>query len=717
MLHSGPEPAADKLRDSRYRGVREVKRSSKSKTGRVRTSEQAAKALLPALAVVGGSLVALPAHALELGDLQVHSSLGQPLRASIAYALAPNEIVSDTCVSVQQVMSADRLPSVGKASLIVTNGVIAITGSRVVQEPLMSMRVTVDCPYTPHISREYTLFVDPVAFQPATDAQPAPQPQAAAAPVPARHNAPAARAAARHAPIGAATRYRVRVGDSLSEIAARIENRPVGLWPAVTAIFEANPDAFLDNDPNKLKAGSWLDIPDFGAGTPPVVAERVRNAPAPVSEVTQTGTAYEPATGMPAESAPAPDLRPAEPTTVSPAAAAAAGTAESPATVAPAETPARGAAEAADSPFVDLQPGDVIREPASKAAATGAGDRTTIPDTSLEGPRTTSSSPNGPVAVIRPASDSTARSTHWLVWLIGGGIALIAGLLAFGRFRDRFGSSPMSAASPHPLRRHSDGDTQRVEAIPEVHADADVVTIDDDSPTAENLALDADLEIGTGLREGTDVDIAQDFAFASTTALDLELPEEMSSGGDESRLTDVLPPLHAGDLETILESEVLPGEADDYDMSVIMDATKVPLPEDITERDLEAVALPADDETLITDDYTVSQEVDYKILEQDYEDEMTATQALNAEISRAAEELAARMEEDSDTTGISMASVHELDVTAQLRSGNDDDIGDLDDTGINEQTVSLEAGDKTVEMNAGEKDKTAEMPIKKRRGA
>jgi hypothetical protein len=75
------------------------------------------------------------------------------------------------------------------------------------------------------------------------------------------------------------------------------------------------------------------------------------------------------------------------------------------------------------------------------------------------------------------------------------------------------------------------------------------------------------------------------------------------------------------------------------------------------------------------------------------------------------------MEEDPDSADISMASVHELDVTAQLRSGNDDDVGDLDDTGINEQTVSLEAEDKTVEMNAGEKDKTAEMPIKKRRGA
>jgi hypothetical protein len=690
-----------------------VKRTSKSKAGHVRKSEQAARALLPALAVVGGSLVALPAYALELGNLKVHSSLGQPLRASIAYALAPNEIVSDTCVSVQQVMSADRLPSVGKASLIVSDGVIAITGSRVVQEPLMSMRVTIDCPYTPHISREYTLFVDPVSFRPASDADETPGMQAATAPPErARSSTPVPRPAARREPIGASTRYRVRVGDSLSEIAQRIENRPVGLWPAVTAIFEANPDAFIDNDPNKLKAGSWLDIPDFGAGKAPVVAERVASPSAPASEVTHTGTAYEPGDGMPAVSIEEADLAPAIPATETASGEVVPGTAE-PAPVAASTESATPSAEATDNPFVDMEPGDVVHGSDSKANAAGVEDRTTIPDTSLEGPQTTSSTANVPVAVIRPPSESAAKPTHWLVWLIGGGIALIGSLLLFGRFRDRFGSSP-AAASPHPLRRHTDADTQRVEAL--AHDDA---VIADDSPTAENLALDADLEIGTGLSEGTDVDIAQDFAFASTTALDLELPEEMSSGGDESRLTDVLPPLHASDMETILESEVLPGDADDYDMSVIMDATKVPLPEDITERDLEAVALPSDDEALITDDYTVSQEVDYKILEQDYEDEMTATQALNAEIARAAEDLAARMEgdTDSDSTEISMASVHELDVTAQLRGGNDDDVGDLDDTGINEQTVSLDAEDKTVEMDAGAKDKTAEMPVKKRRGA
>ncbi|MDH3812406.1 MAG: hypothetical protein OEU60_11930, partial [Gammaproteobacteria bacterium] len=45
------------------------------------------RALLP-LVAIGGGLAVTPAMALELGELTVQSSLGQPLRASIAYALA-----------------------------------------------------------------------------------------------------------------------------------------------------------------------------------------------------------------------------------------------------------------------------------------------------------------------------------------------------------------------------------------------------------------------------------------------------------------------------------------------------------------------------------------------------------------------------------------------------------------------------------------------------
>jgi len=141
---------------------------------------------------------------------------------------------------------------------------------------------------------------------------------------------------------------------------------------------------------------------------------------------------------------------------------------------------------------------------------------------------------------------------------------------------------------------------------------------------------------------------------------------------------------------------------DDYDMSVIVDATKMPQPEDVTERDLKAVEVATGDETVESENYTISKEVDFDVVEQDYEDELTATQALNEEIARAATELATRMEDSSDdeTSALPLATVTELDITAQMPAQNDD-ISDLDDTGINEAvTVNTSADDATVEMPA-----------------
>ncbi|MDH3664625.1 MAG: hypothetical protein OEU92_32195, partial [Alphaproteobacteria bacterium] len=200
-------------------------------------------------------------------------------------------------------------------------------------------------------------------------------------------------------------------------------------------------------------------------------------------------------------------------------------------------------------------------------------------------------------------------------------------LLLGGRIRSHFGSSPIAPAEPK--RDVAEHNTETVAAPGDID-----IEIDDDSPTAENPALDADLLAGTGLKENNDVDVGQDFGFAATTDLDLELPEEMSSGV-ESPETDILPPLHADD--------------DDYDLSVIVDATNMPNPEDATERDLEAVEVADNDETLIGNDYTVSKEVDYKIVEQDYEDEMTATQALNEEILNATMQAAANEPPEDDT--------------------------------------------------------------------
>ena len=610
---------------------------------------------------MGGSLALTPASALELGEVKVHSTLGQPLRASIAYALGPNEAISDTCVTLQPAMGNSGLPSMHRGSMIVADGVIAITGSSIVREPLMTMRVNIRCQYTPQLTREYMMFIDPAGTTPQAIAAPtadrvASQPRLSAPPV---TQAPAAvrRRPVNVAPIGDATRYQVQPGDSLSEIAQRVENRPAGVWKTVNTIFDMNPDAFIDNDPNKLKAGSWLSIPSFGA-----------NAPAPVADVTEPqATPVEPAGDSTAYELVDASAEPVQET------------------------------EVATSPLADLQPGDVIIDGNNSfVAPVGAASSETvvIPDTQLEGPEITSSSPNVPVAIIRPAVASEPTTTNWLLWLGGGGVAIILAMLLFGRaFRGRFGSAPIAPAIPQ--RRQTDGDTQRIEAIGDID-----IEIADDAPTGENLVLDADLIIGTGLQDGTDVDVAQDFGFAATTHLDLELPEEMSSGG-EMPSTDIIPPLKTDEF-SILESEVLP-EEDDYDMSVIVDATQMPHPDDITERDLEAIQVETNDDTLITDDYTVSQEVDYKVLEQDYEDELTATQALNAEILKAAEDIAVHMENEAgdETAEMPLATVHELDVTVQLPAKNPKEIGDDDDTGVN-PTVNMEGDDNTTEMPKGD---------------
>jgi len=470
------------------------------------------------------------------------------------------------------------------------------------------------------------------------------------------------------------TRIQVQPGETLSEIATRIRNRPVGLWPAVNAIFAANPDAFIDNDPNKLKAGSWLTIPSFD-GTETVIVD---TAPADTA-ATETTTAgvvdtvdggvYEP-----------PVLEEIlEPEVAS--------------TVEPESTN-------------ELRPGDVILDsnnPYVEPAATPT-ETVVIPDTQLPGPETASTSPNVPTAIV--STGTRSESTSWYTWLIGGGLAIIAILVLFGRrIRERYESTP-TGTGPGATPAREDAETIEAPAV---------YDIDDDSPTEENLALDADLVLGTGLAEGTDMDVAQDFGFASTTELDIELPFEPEEPVADSE-TDVIPAPSSANLESILESEVLP-EDDDYDMSVIVDATQMPRPEDVTERDLKAVPVGSADETLISDNYTISKEVDYDILEQDYQEELSATQALNEEISRAAAELSQNLDEtvgDDETSAMPLASVTELDVTAQLPVQEEETAEmkvshDPNDTAA--VTVNLPTDDETAEMPVANDDDTAEMEV------
>ena len=221
------------------------------------------------------------------------------------------------------------------------------------------------------------------------------------------------------------------------------------------------------------------------------------------------------------------------------------------------------------------------------------------------------------------------------------------------------------------------------------------------------MTLDADLEIGTGLENSLNIDVAQDFGYEVSTHLDLELPEEPDE--EEAPATEIIAPL-AVDEDSILESEMLPND-DDYDMSVILDATKMPQNDEATERDLRAVVVESDDDSLISNDYTVSKELEYDILEQDYEDELTATQALNLEVQKAAAEVVAGMHKDiapeDETSELPLASVTELEITIKMPAA-DDESSDADYTGVTEEMVAEE---KTVEMPAAGGDETVEMTI------
>ncbi len=672
---------------------------------------------MPALMAVGSAcgMMAVPASALELGDLKINSSLGQPLRASIAYALNPHEELYDFCIYLRPGLAPNGLPVLSRASVSIADGMILLTGSRAIREPLLTMQVSIDCPYTAHLSREYTLMLNPptpVIREGPIVVEPSAATETRAATAATETSKPRPPIESRRnidrSPISESSRYLVKRGDSLSDIASRISERSIALWPAVDRIFAANPDAFMDSDMNRLKAGSWLEIPDLSAAAQePMTTEidpTVASAPASDAGDFTAYTGYEATSGAVTEESPVPaDEAPAPAVT----------------DVADTEEPSVSESDPSISDFARLQPGDVVvgNDSLFVSPIGSEADGTTsidIPDTEIVEPTVQPIVEPAvqPVAVVNTSNSSdtggnTSGSRSWFIWLGGTGLALILGLLLFGqRFRERFGSVAVGAASePLPNRRRTDSSTQTADAV----ADVDF-QVPDASPHSLSMMLDADFDDGSGLHDTSDMDVAQDFGFSASDTfneeLDMELPEA-AEGEDESPATDIIPPLGREDEYSILDSEIPPSEDDSqYDLSMILDMTKQDVIEpNATEKDLQAVQVESEGEPK-SDDPTLSQDVDYNILEQDYEDEFTATQALNAEIEKAAAELADRM--DINATG---------EMTAKLpenTKAQNDDINDLDHTGSDEDVTAelLGADDEvTVDMPASDHDVTVDMEV------
>jgi pilus assembly protein FimV len=255
--------------------------SSSIYAGRFALSAVAAAALMAASS----------AWALGLGRLAVQSALGEPLRAeidvtsltsdeagSLRVRVAPSEAYRAAGVDYNPVLPGTQVTLARRAD---GRPYLRLVSDRVVQEPFVDVILELTWA-SGRLTREYTLLFDPPTVARAAPPAPAPvAPSIAAAPAP-RPAAPppAPRAEAPAPPPPAATppvarapapaprpageqvdSYEVRRGDTLTRIANRTLRPGVSLDQMLVALFRANPQAFMDDNMNRLRAGAVLQVP------------------------------------------------------------------------------------------------------------------------------------------------------------------------------------------------------------------------------------------------------------------------------------------------------------------------------------------------------------------------------------------------------------------------------------------------------------------------
>jgi len=261
-----------------------------------RNSTISGRFALTGVAAAALLLAAQGAWALGLGRLQVQSSLGETLRAEIdVTSLSPEEagnlqvkVASPDAYKAAGVDYNAVLPATKVSLERRADGrpYLKLTSDRGVQEPFVDVILEINWS-TGRLTREYTLLFDPPATarapSPSTApamaaASPAPAPQARPAPARVPSTEPAATAAKAPEPRAAATQraaaapatkagpesgdeYRVRQGDTLSKIAGRTQRSGVSLDQMLVALYRANPQAFMDNNMNRLKSGVVLAVP------------------------------------------------------------------------------------------------------------------------------------------------------------------------------------------------------------------------------------------------------------------------------------------------------------------------------------------------------------------------------------------------------------------------------------------------------------------------
>ncbi|CAN7311649.1 FimV/HubP family polar landmark protein [Acidovorax sp. Leaf78] len=262
--------------------------------------------VLAAAAVASAGFYATDASALALGRITVQSALGEPLRAEIdlpQITPAEAESLRATTASpdVFRAQGMEYTQSMNNLQIQLQRrpdgtAVLRLSSDRAVNEPFLDLVLDANWG-SGRIVRSYTMLFDPPAMRrpapsvtaspqisaPAAQSAPAvrapvtprvTEPSTAAAPP-----APRPAAAPRTAPADGVT---VQSGDTAGRLANAYRPSGVSLDQMLVAMMRANPDAFIQGNVNRLRAGAVLQMPSESAAqaTPAPEARQILAAQA-----------------------------------------------------------------------------------------------------------------------------------------------------------------------------------------------------------------------------------------------------------------------------------------------------------------------------------------------------------------------------------------------------------------------------------------------------
>jgi pilus assembly protein FimV len=239
---------------------------------------------LPLALMMGAALSASNAYGLGVGDIKVDSALNQRLDAEIELISSTEGELDEVTVSLGSAKAFERinlnrpyhLTSIEFKVTTRADGtpIVKLTSTETIREPFLDFLVEVNWPKG-HMLREYTVLLDPpVAF---TSQPSAPKPmvsepgetQSVADPssstdtsgfpgdslgYPGDTASQPSYTGDTYGPIAAQ--------QTLWNVASQVRSGDVTTQQMMLALFDANPEAFIDGDIHHLKKGSILRIPD-----------------------------------------------------------------------------------------------------------------------------------------------------------------------------------------------------------------------------------------------------------------------------------------------------------------------------------------------------------------------------------------------------------------------------------------------------------------------